>query len=268
MRDILYHGQEMLIMENLHNVLVCLRYGDRSQILWIDGVCISQANMVERSQQVLLMKEVYENAETVLCWIGEEKDNTGDAFRIIESLAAVCNTVVEEYGGGIENCQGTVIIDKTIVGGLKDTGWPAVRDVFTRSYFGRIWVVQEILLVTKAAIICGSFQCTLRDFIYPVHMVEIVDSIENLWRTQPAPTGEYFRQFTTQWARPRNIDQLKSIKANSRSLSFCLERMLNHDVTNPWDRVYGILGMIRPQLDYGQNNPLKPDYTKTIQAFY
>lgn len=65
-------------MENLHSVLERVRYKDRHRILWIDGISINQEDMEECSQQVLLLKNVYENAETILCWVDEEKDNTRD----------------------------------------------------------------------------------------------------------------------------------------------------------------------------------------------
>jgi hypothetical protein len=43
----------------------------RWQMLWVDQICIYQSNLDERSQQVLLMKAVYENALMVFVYHGE-----------------------------------------------------------------------------------------------------------------------------------------------------------------------------------------------------
>jgi hypothetical protein len=40
-------------------------------MLWADQICIDQSNLDERSQQVLLMKKIYENALTVFVYLGE-----------------------------------------------------------------------------------------------------------------------------------------------------------------------------------------------------
>lgn len=84
----------MMVMNNLYRVLERLRFQDASRILWIDGICINQDDSEEQSQQVMLMKQVYQQAEMVLYWIGEEKDDSEAAFRIISRLAAACKIII------------------------------------------------------------------------------------------------------------------------------------------------------------------------------
>ena len=40
-------------------------------VLWTDAVCINQRDVAERSQQVLMMRKVFEAATSVLAWLGE-----------------------------------------------------------------------------------------------------------------------------------------------------------------------------------------------------
>jgi hypothetical protein len=40
-------------------------------VLWTDAICINQRNVAERSQQVAIMRKVYEAATSVLIWLGE-----------------------------------------------------------------------------------------------------------------------------------------------------------------------------------------------------
>jgi hypothetical protein len=40
--------------------------------LWIDAVCINQQDVTERSEQVKMMREIYERATEVIVWLGEQ----------------------------------------------------------------------------------------------------------------------------------------------------------------------------------------------------
>jgi hypothetical protein len=40
-------------------------------LLWIDGVCINQTDILERNRQVQLMGEIYSRASCVLIWLGD-----------------------------------------------------------------------------------------------------------------------------------------------------------------------------------------------------
>jgi Heterokaryon incompatibility protein (HET) len=62
--------------ENAYQALrsLCLQLligRNTKQLIWIDAICIDQSNSEEKSQQVQLMKRIYENAIMVVIWIGE-----------------------------------------------------------------------------------------------------------------------------------------------------------------------------------------------------
>ncbi|KKY15905.1 putative heterokaryon incompatibility protein [Phaeomoniella chlamydospora] len=42
--------------------------------IWIDAICINQADLKEREQQVQIMRQIYGQAEEVLIWLDEEDD--------------------------------------------------------------------------------------------------------------------------------------------------------------------------------------------------
>ncbi|KAF3035186.1 hypothetical protein E8E11_004011 [Didymella keratinophila] len=64
------------VTENLWGALSGLRYTDRERVLWIDAICIDQANLRERSEQVSRMYSIFTQASTVIVWLGEEWDMT------------------------------------------------------------------------------------------------------------------------------------------------------------------------------------------------
>ncbi|KIN00142.1 hypothetical protein OIDMADRAFT_124894, partial [Oidiodendron maius Zn] len=48
--------------------------------LWIYAICINQGDDVERSHQVLLMRDIYANDTRVLAWIGKPDSLSGLAL--------------------------------------------------------------------------------------------------------------------------------------------------------------------------------------------
>ena len=61
----------LAITDNLFNALRRLRRRSSTLILWVDRVCINQADVAERSQQVALMPQIYREAVRVNVWLGE-----------------------------------------------------------------------------------------------------------------------------------------------------------------------------------------------------
>jgi heterokaryon incompatibility protein (HET) len=70
------------ITENLYDALCELTRSCELGYLWVDAVCINQADTSERSAQVLLMGEIYGQAEKVIVWLGKDMTDLGDFKRI------------------------------------------------------------------------------------------------------------------------------------------------------------------------------------------
>ncbi|KAH7408028.1 heterokaryon incompatibility protein-domain-containing protein [Cadophora sp. MPI-SDFR-AT-0126] len=294
-RYILCDGLRMEIMDSLHALLLRLRHSSKSLILWTDAICINQDDGDEKPQQLMLMGRIYRQAKTVLCWIGEEKQNTHNAFRLIASIAAALHIKIPmtvETWVRSESEAPEIVLDEDLVDEVQGDGWLAVVDVFTRPYFGRIWVVQEIVLSQAATIICGSNRIPWGDFLRVSKLIAAlgtltyrhVEDVTEEIMDQPAEL-DYFRHlkvkdivdqtdedhfhFANKWLRVIQIGDLQEAKnSESRSLALCLELLLGHDVTNPLDRVYGMLGMITPSSHYTRSRPLVPSYKKSVQKVY
>jgi Heterokaryon incompatibility protein (HET) len=69
---------------NLHNALLHLRFhptmNTGPRLLWVDRVCINQDDVKERASQVLFMHFIYRRCREALVWLGQEDQNTKDAF--------------------------------------------------------------------------------------------------------------------------------------------------------------------------------------------
>ena len=76
------------ITENSARALRRFRYSEKSRRLWIDSICINQANYNERSYQVSLIGRIYRGATAVLMWLGEDSsyEETGRACTCMNLL--------------------------------------------------------------------------------------------------------------------------------------------------------------------------------------
>lgn len=63
------------VTRNLHEALVQLRDRFIDRVLWIDAICINQADLDERSCQVASMARIYAIASRVLVWLGPAADD-------------------------------------------------------------------------------------------------------------------------------------------------------------------------------------------------
>ena len=119
--------------------------------LWIDAICINQEDLAERAAQVKLMDRVYAQAEATLVWLGAEDETiklakraTWDIVRFapIWSLGMIYKFTPE---------WNTSLNDKEI-----ELCFEALDSLMERSWFQRVWVIQEVVRAKEIRIICGD----------------------------------------------------------------------------------------------------------------
>lgn len=66
--NIRMNGRRLGVTNNLYTALRYLRFQDKDRILWIDAICIDQANEREKQHQVQQMGKIYSQAEGVIFW--------------------------------------------------------------------------------------------------------------------------------------------------------------------------------------------------------
>jgi hypothetical protein len=111
------------ITENLHTALLHLRNHSIERIIWVDAVCIDQANEQEKVHQIQYMAKIYGQATHVIIWLGEAADNSDQAFEDIRVAAE------DEFTNSL----------------IEETGQKAILKLLERLWFRRIWVREQIL---------------------------------------------------------------------------------------------------------------------------
>ncbi|KAI1339422.1 HET-domain-containing protein [Xylariaceae sp. FL0016] len=135
-------GHAFEVTRNLAAALRRLRARKGYRYLWVDALCINQADEAERGSQVARMGLIYRQAEQVLIWLGPHADGSKGAMQLVAR--------VSELG----------VDEDDVAASLADAAhrarWEAVARLFDRPYWRRLWVRQEIALARAIWVLCGD----------------------------------------------------------------------------------------------------------------
>jgi hypothetical protein len=147
---ILCNEREMQIALNLHEAIQILFSPPLSLNLpiWIDAICIDQKDDEEKSHQVYRMGDVYRRAYKVVVWLGPASEDSDLAMDSLSWLSTalpqiprpICTSELQKYELPDQ--------DSPI--------WPALGHLYGRSWFGRLWTFQEVVLAVDSLVVCGQ----------------------------------------------------------------------------------------------------------------
>jgi hypothetical protein len=141
--DILRGKGVLRITTNLAQALRALRDQSHPRNLWVDAVCIDQTYDPEKLQQIQIMGRIYSEASMVRAWLGLADDSK----------------LAFDY---MHDCAKNLSLDKKLVFELlRDNLDPvqvALRQLLSRSYFERRWIIQEVALASDVIFMCGDLE--------------------------------------------------------------------------------------------------------------
>ena len=244
-------GQEMRIGTNLWVALHYLRDTHRPRELWLDAVCIDQANMQERSHQVQLMGLIYQSASRVLAWLGTASD---DSDLALDTMSILSNDAHFNQSRLLSEPSRNRHAWQLEVG----RRFKALKKLMKRPWWLRIWCIQEIALSQEADIICGTKALpwrVLRSFAesFKKHLECCGDEI---LRTSLQPSQE-----VTIHNAYKLIDN--RTRANGKkSLLWATRSFSNGLCSDARDKIYGLLALAETRIR------LRPDYTLSVFVVY
>ncbi|KAK2608620.1 hypothetical protein QQS21_002849 [Conoideocrella luteorostrata] len=116
-KTIIVNGVRLPITKNLWDGMDYFRKHRKAKPLWIDAISIDQKNISEKNQQLLCMKRIYQQAKTVVVWLG----------------AKYCSK--QWFVRPLREC---------------------IKNIAKEEYWKRMWVVQEIGNATKVEVCLGD----------------------------------------------------------------------------------------------------------------
>jgi hypothetical protein len=237
-REVIVNGKPLSTTANLDCALRHLRYEDRCRVLWVDALCINQADVSERNHQVQLMRQVYSGAATVVIWLGPA-DGDDDA-RVLHNIR------------------------------MQEKDWDigafgALARICNRPWFRRVWIVQELKLARsdpkihlgRNTISWGAFYDFFKTADKATTTLQIV--------SKDNPPDELRFEVTN---ATHHIASLGDLRENNQEFVKFVDYLVctnKCDATNPCDKVYGILGLVGKSI----SRPwIIPDYMKSPQKVF
>lgn len=247
------------VTANLAAALRRLRRPDQERHLWVDAICINQADNDEKSHQVNLMKNIYSNAEQGLMWLGdieEDPPSTGLALSaqnirnlISEADALKAFSLVRHLSSGEH------FVSSKITEGIQ-----ALSTFMNLAWWHRIWTVQEAILPRKITIVCGGISVNWK--LLALASVKFCDHWGHCCTERHTDSEERAlytfseRVDAIQWfrERPAAMDILRTL--------FILFQY--RSATDPRDKVFGLLGLFPWEMQH----LLEADYSLSKKQVY
>ncbi|KAK4891757.1 hypothetical protein LTR27_009609 [Elasticomyces elasticus] len=253
----------LLVPAETEAALKRVRLPDCSRVVWIDAVCINQANDDERGQQVAIMSEIYRSSNGNLIYLGDEDG-------LVESAVANMNSIYEEmrlrtndlttlrnilyYPGG------TIRQSEKSLNVWLDLG--AFLDLIGRPWFSRLWVLQEACLAPANRCYAGRHEFDL------LLVLRVAAWLEHHWTWLPTnlTSSNGFRQVLSLFDYADHQHGFFSTTTSRRTSYNLLVDSSLRQTSDPRDRVFGMLGLLGqvPDSCRDSSHLMIPDYRKHV----
>ena len=232
--EILLDGQAVTLGAELRDALTRVRLPDKDRLIWIDALCIDQLNIIERNAHVRNMGIIYEKANHVVIWLGENIMAIEDAFFTVNHLNQIIQSYedMELHSGAIRRY---FLADPEV----RKMRWDALAGLTHRAWFGRVWVLQEIVNAKKATIYASDISIDWQLFasvLNWLHEFTMDSPIYARGDLDAIPTIKMIQRLFALKADPEKppLPSLIEVLSDTR---FCKSSF-------PIDKVYGVLGMV------------------------
>lgn len=251
--QITVNEQHFHVTKNLDSALRRLRYRQSERRLWVDAICINQEDLQERSVQVQRMWAIYGLASRVVIDLGEETVHSRMGMNLVKNMAALDVSDKENVLGFLQSS----------VNFPHRSSWRAVRDIFDRPWWRRVWIVQEVAMATDAIVLCGR-----SDLKWELFENAIVILTDLYFHPEGYPrdaiVGLHFPGLHL--AAPYSIYTARRQHRSAEGMETTLAALMIHfrsaETSDPRDHLYGLLRLSR------LTESIRPDYLQTPQEVY
>ncbi|KAE9367294.1 HET-domain-containing protein [Stipitochalara longipes BDJ] len=262
---ILCNGQQHPVTPNLALALSRLRSPYMTRTVWVDAICVNQADLEERSQQVQLMRVIYSQAWRVIVWLGEDNGLATTAIQTIKWFAGECCAKIGASLDAIDldtnspmDLQlrsyqtATSIIHRPTPIQTPDE-WRAMEWFFDRPWFSRVWIIQEVAFA-PAVFYVGPFEIGWKEVAVAATWIG--------WNVrQPPQLG-----IVDIYSRAEEIFEQRERKGAYLEEFVARGLMEYSNATDPRDKIYALLGLMHPS--DRKSVLLQPDYAKPLVHVY
>jgi hypothetical protein len=260
---VLCNEKELLVTENLFHFLrhASQELEEYGGYFWVDAICINQDDKTEKSSEVLKMADTYRSASGVLVWLGESDEISQQAIQLIIVLAALPADVRRAMNP--ENMQNADAVASSLGDSITPGHWKSLELFFNRTWFTRVWIIQEVILAEKVNLLCGT------DTMKWQNLVVVSDYVAfSSWRA-------YFSTYESRTFYPASPAILERMKWQMEtgldwSLDIILSKARGYLASEENDCVYALLSLSKDRFvkPWFRTPLLCPDYHRGPHETY
>jgi hypothetical protein len=254
-------GKARPISSNNAAALTALRSPTEPIYIWIDAVCIDQANTQKKSAQVARMLNIYKKAQSVVAWLGEPDSDSLLAFACTDRLSTL-----EQELNTTTHASSCLVRLKAI--------YHAFQSLYDRPLLRRTWIRQEIYGARRLVFQCGPQQVSWKNYIRAADLIRLCKpllvNVELTADPQEALRSRLLTEAQLNATVPFDGQKLP------RRLADVLLQSQDFEVSDLKDTLYAILGMCNvmafteataKQIQYSRD-AVRVDYEKSVVEVY
>ncbi|KAL8841284.1 MAG: hypothetical protein Q9176_003377 [Flavoplaca citrina] len=227
------------ITRSLAEALRHLRKKRQSMVFWIDQICVDQANLEERGNQVLRMPDIFTLAKNVIAWLGPADNDCEIAMKIFNKIGP--DVTVDYDRTEFQVDPSSTFYSRDL--DLSPEQRHSITTLLSRAWFERLWVVQEVCLTKKRiCMICGFNRISSVDL---GNAIFYLYSLGRYWNTMEKIL---FVGFLRLW-------QIKAFRVPTLESMLILTKL--RQCSDERDKVYAVLSML-PETEKAD---IHPDYS-------
>lgn len=214
---ILIDGGLFAVSRSIHSFLAAKRSNLHPRYFWIDSICINQNDIDEKSRQVGMMRNIFEEADMTIGWLGDSP-GAKEAFALLRRIYEV------KSADSLEKLY------------TSSAGWRELDELMSNEWFQRIWIVQEIAAAKTQTLRYGDQEMEWFEFTGALARLLSFGSVTNPLLVD--------RKFHVISALVMEEVRIYVSKANLIKLKDMLKLALQFNATLPIDKVYALLGLV------------------------
>ncbi|KAJ9609562.1 hypothetical protein H2200_005889 [Cladophialophora chaetospira] len=218
-------------------------------VWWIDQICINQEDEADKTQQMKLMKKIFERAHMVMAWLGPASENSDFAMEMIEQNSP---RPAKSTSNKSARAHASLGFDPEVEARLSK----AIGSLGRRQWWQRTWILPEATAIksSKTWIICGTKRVSLKTMLSFRKRYHYLPPVIKKAASRFPQTGSVFKLVQHVWV----FHWLRT-----RSRGFKLYRLLDHvaatETTDPRDKIFSMLAFSKEHCKSGSK--LQPDYS-------
>ncbi|KAM7196759.1 hypothetical protein V8F20_006952 [Naviculisporaceae sp. PSN 640] len=132
-------GARHPVPANLESALRAMRYNHESRLLWVEAVCVNQADPVDRAVHREMTMQIYQAAGRSISWVGETEHGPGtdstEAMRLVREIGRWAHSYrlwvpIATHWGGLLGVQDEAILPLALR--WRNIDWDSVMRLLER----------------------------------------------------------------------------------------------------------------------------------------